>query len=475
MRFPERFFFDLMRRFEKPFLLIRDINGMKVSKLLGILGLCCSAAQLTFADDVVLDIANHAENLNETKSNDIDQQNWLDRHGIYPHLRLQNNAFTSLNYGIGSGKVESISSYSLGLDLDLDRLVGWKNASFHLETVRNFDRQNNELGPSIGSFPLAQIPQNAPKRDVPVFTYQQKLLDNQLDFEVGRKNIVWYFIDDFFLRENFSRLSQFTWMTLPPPYATWSGKVKYDFNDAFFAQLGIWDYDVTKWGYDGWDWRTSGSTGNTTLATVGWNNKDPKRGGHLELTYYKINASENDPYYTVHGTSQVFNANDEVLTHKGADSFILSGGHHLMDLDSKWGSSLYGYGSIGVNTDPWIASGVASDAYVGVTLLDPFGWQGDTIGLKLAVNRLTASKQKYLEDMNIANGGTGYKGKRTSEFVQVYGHFNLGAYVSWDPYLAYGFNPNSYYSPSSLVEPKEGWIAGSVLIFDIGKLLKDKI
>lgn len=404
-----------------------------------------------------------------------EQQDWLKSKGVDLHLRLQNNAFTSINYGVSSGRVESISSYSLGADLDLQKLLHIDNAQLHIEVVRNFDRQNNSLGSTIGGFPLAQIPQNAPVQDVPVFTYQQKLFDQRLDLELGRKNVVWYFIDEFSMYEYFSRLNQYTWLTLPPPYATWSAKAKYDLTDHLYAQVGIWDYDVTKWGYDGWDWSTTGSSGNTTLATLGWKDTDPKTLEHIELTYYKINAAENDPYYTVTGKSKVLYPDEEVRTHKGADAFILSGGKLIKHLDGKIGSGLYAYSSIGVNTDSWIGSGVSSDGYVGLSLLDPLGRKGDVVGVKLAVNQLSKSTQKYLEDSNLISGGTGYTGHRTSEFVQLYGHFNIGRYITFDPYVAYGFHPNTYFSPTTLTEPREGWIAGTVLVFDLGKLIKDKI
>lgn len=386
----------------------------------------------------------------------------LDDLGIYPSFMLQEGLFHSINYGVEPGKVELISSYQIGLDLDLGKLAGLQGGSFHFADVQNYGRINNSVGSLVGSFPLAQIPPNAPRSDVPIFTYQQQLMDNRLDVEVGRKNVVWFFMDEFSAWENFSRLSNYTWLVLPPPYATWSGRVKYEFSPGWYSQVGAWDNNTTLWGSDGWKWNTNHSNGTVYLGTVGYH-RPPSADGtplHYEITGYHIAAPESDPY--------------SGETHHGAQGVIVSAGQLIRQLDpgpyQPTAQALYLYGAAGFNLQGWVDSGVAADAYIGLSWLNPFHRQGDIIGIKAEATRLTAAKQATLQTANLSAGGSGYTASRNTAFIQLYSQLALTRYLSFNPYLAYGFGANTAFRSSTTVKPRSGYVTGFMLTLDLGKL-----
>lgn len=132
--------------------------------------------------------------------------------------------------------------------------------------------------------------------------------------------------------------------------------------------------------------------------------------------------------------------------------------------------ALYLFASAGANNSTWINSGVSADAYAGASWLNPFGRHDDVLGVKVEYNRLSARKQKLLEDANLASGGSGYSGGRDSQFVELFAHFNLGRYLSIDPYVAYGFNANTAFDPYTAQVSHDGWVFGSVLTFNLGAL-----
>lgn len=426
----------------------------------------------TFAADADIPAGTVLQNISlptqAIASPDDTAPGWLAEHGIFPTARLQESLFTSHSLGVQTGKTELISSYSLGLELDLSKLLDIPGGALHIETVRNYGRSNNAVGGTVGAYPLAQIPQNAPKRDVPVFTYEQRLLGNRLDLEVGRKNVVWFFIDEFSMWENFSRLTQYTWLVLPPPYATWSARAKYRFSEHGYLQAGAWEYNTGLWGLDGWNWRTTEATGVTSLLTLGYADRQGALPAHAELTGYYLNAPEDDPYYTVAGTSQVLNSSQAAQRHKGANGLIASAGKVVQRFDAE--QALYLFASAGANNSTWINSGVSADAYAGASWLNPFGRHDDVLGVKVEYNRLSARKHKLLEDANLASGGSGYSGGRDSQFVELFAHLNLGRYLSIDPYLAYGFNANTAFDPYTAQTSHDGWVFGTVLTFNLGAL-----
>jgi carbohydrate-selective porin OprB len=403
----------------------------------------------------------------------------LDGLGIYPSVILMENAFDSGTLGIAPGKVQLVSTIGLGLDLDLTKLAGIDGGAFHFSYLRNYSRINNPVTPSMGVFPLGFVPPNAPRSDVPVFTYEQHLLDHKLDIEVGRKQFISYFVDEYALWEDLSSTYGYAFLTLAPPYGLWMGRVRYEFGGGLYAQAAVYEFNNNLWGRSGWDWSTSGDTGVTFLETLGYHRgyRDTPYPWHAELTSYTNTARQNDPYYTNNGTSSVFDKTSSVQTHYGASGFILRGGRVFYRADggeSAHGedvSALYAFGSIGVNPQSWAPSGVAYDAYAGVAWLNPFGLANDVLGVKVEADRLTSREQKFLSDANLSVGGGGYRSPRTTEFAQVYSHFIFGKWASVDPFVAYGVGANTVFDPYTTLRPKNGYVLGCFLIINLGNLV----
>lgn len=400
--------------------------------------------------------------LHESKQKDLSA--WLDEHGIYPSILLRSKLFYSIDYGLpeGQGKAEEISLLALNVDLDLEKLLGIPAASFHLETENNFTRRNNAIGSSFGSFPLAQLPPNAPRRDVPVFSYSQRLFNDNVVLDMGRKNVTWYFVDRFSAWEAGSRMDTITWLTAPPPYATWMIQGRAELGNHFYIKAGAWEYNVKNWGYDGWNFRTNGATGTTSLLSLGYQEplESTPYAQHIELVGYYINAEEAAPY-----TGEM---------HKGNRGIIFNAGKIITRFDNDLAAppdALYLYGVYGANQKPWNMAGVTYNATVGMAWTQAFGRPGDTLGIKYNHTRLTKEKWRALDDSGIASGGSGNRYGRDSAFVMLYGFFNLKRVLSINPYIAYGFSPNTAYNPYSAEQPQEGFFTGAIVTLSISDLI----
>ncbi|MFT4190635.1 MAG: hypothetical protein QM617_03805 [Comamonas sp.] len=399
-----------------------------------------------------------------TQPQQNDVARWLDERGIYPSILLRSKLFYSASYGLPSGQhqLENITLLALNLDLDLGKLLNIQGGSFHLETENNFIRRNNAIGSSFGSFPLAQLPPNAPRRDVPVFSYAQRLSDGKADFEIGRKNITWYFLDAFAPWENGSRMETMTWLTAPPPYATWMAQGSVKLGSHGYLKAGLWEYNIQNWGYSGWNFGFDGASGATGLLSAGYREEPnetlyPRR---LDLTGYYINADEADPYTGTY--------------HTGNRGLILSAGQVVQRFGknpTETSQGLYVYGVLGANLEPWNAAGVSNNATVGATWINAFGRTGDSIGVKYTHTRLSRDEWQSLNEANISSGGSGVLYGRNTSFLMLHGAFNVTSYLSVNPFIAYGFKPNTAYNSSSTEKPREGFFMGAVATINIGNLL----
>ncbi|MBJ7220342.1 MULTISPECIES: carbohydrate porin [unclassified Brenneria] len=400
----------------------------------------------------------------DNKNPDNEFYTWLDDNGIYPTVLLRSKLFYSIDYGLSSGQnqLQDISLLALNLDVDLEKLLNIPSASFHLETENNFTRRNNAIGSSFGSFPLAQLPPNAPRRDVPVVSYTQRLFNDRVAVDMGRKNVTWYFMDRFAAWEGGSRMDSITWLTAPPPYATWMFQGRVDLGRHFYTRAGFWEYNVKNWGYDGWNFRTNGSSGTTSLFTLGYDEPldstlYPK---HFEVVGYYVNAKETAP--------------DTGIEHKGNRGFIISAGQvvkRFNQQNAETAEALYLYGMYGANLKPWNAAGVTYNATVGMAWTNAFGREGDTLGIKYNHTRLTKEKWQALDEANINSGGGGNIHGRDSAFIMLYGSFGVTRYLSVNPFIAYGFSPNTAYNPDTPQQPREGFFTGAVMTFSIGDLM----
>lgn len=400
--------------------------------------------------------------VSETTHNDV--YRWLDDHGIYPNVLLRSKLFYSIDYGLAEGqnKLEEISLLALNLDLDLAKLMGIPGASFHMETESNFTRRNNAIGSSFGSFPLAQLPPNAPRRDVPVFSYAQRLFDDRLVLDMGRKNVTWFFVDQYSQLEAGSSMDAITWLTGPPPFATWMFQGTATLGNNVYVKTGFWEYNVQNWGYDGWNFRTNGASGTTSLFSLGYGESlaETRYPQHVEVTGYYVNAAEAAPY-----TGQ---------DHKGNRGIIARAGKMVTRFDSATSgdpNGLYLYGLYGANLKPWNMAGVSYNATLGMAWTQAFNQPGDVIGVKYNHTRLTKEKWQALDEASIASGGTGNTHGRDSAFVMLYGSFAFNRFLSINPYIAYGFSPNRAYNPYTFEQPQEGFFTGAIVTLNISDLI----
>ncbi|MGA3682811.1 carbohydrate porin [Pseudomonas graminis] len=404
---------------------------------------------------------------------------YLHDHGYYPSLQLAQDLYASPTYGLRDTSMEHQQSVYGQLHVDLAKAFNIPDAWLHMRISNNYSRKNRNIGSQVGAYPFALVPPSYQRNKVIYFFYEQKLLDKRLTYNIGRKSVAAFFLDEFSGWDFASRSWGFANLVSPPFPSMWGASVKYQFTSAWYVKAGVHEYNTKLGPTNGWVWSTASSPGWTGLAEIGRHQgfADNRYPSHYELAFYNIHAPQNDPYYTEQGQSRAFNPKQSAQTHKDNKGLLLTAGKVIWRADNgptagNTPTAATVFGGIGNTLSNWTASGVNTDAYVGTSLLNPFGNSpNDAVGLKVEWTRLTSREQHWLEERNLAAGGTGYEQRRNTTSVQLFGQFNLTRNLSTQAFVMYGFNPNLAFNSSSTDTPTSGYAFGVNFTYNLTGLI----
>ncbi|MDP4021197.1 carbohydrate porin [Methylobacterium sp. NEAU 140] len=202
-------------------------------------------------------------------------------------LDLGNGLSLLLNYTSESaanpvGGIRRGTAYAgqgfFGIDADLGRLAGLDGASLHAVVTQRHGRSLSQdfIGNNTS---VQEIFGGGQTARLTILSYQQKLLDNRLDIEVGRlvANVAFLASPIYCNFQNNAtcgnptfafKTTNFTFF----PVATWGAHAKYFFTDAVFLHVGAYEVNPrTQRGTDnGVDWSTRGATGAVIPFELGY-------------------------------------------------------------------------------------------------------------------------------------------------------------------------------------------------------------
>jgi porin len=244
-------------------------------------------------------------------------------------LDLGNGISMVLNYtgqfaANPSGGIRQGSAYAgqiaFGLDADLGRLAGIDGGSVHTVVTQRHGRSlaKDDIG-FDGS--VQEIYGGGQTAHLTLLSYEQKLLDNRLDIEVGRVLANPNFLGSP-LYCNFQnnatcgapksifKLTNFTYW----PIATWGGHAKAWLTDKVFIHAGIYEVNprAQQDNQNGIDWSTQGATGVLIPVEAGYSTNfgnDPlPRNYSVGMVFDR--SDYKDPVLDLRGGARVFSGLD---------------------------------------------------------------------------------------------------------------------------------------------------------------------
>ena len=241
-------------------------------------------------------------------ANEPTQDSLLAERGITPYGALTAEVFSNLSGGNETG-TSVFGLLELGIDMDLDRLAGWQETTFHISGLWT---GGEDPSVNVGDFnTLSNIA--APDS---VFFYeawlQKFFLDEKVRIKLGQMAVDSDFMGSeyggVFINSAFGILPTFSGNTAVATYplGALGAVIQYAFTDATYAQLGIYDGDAGADDEHGVDYDFGSEEGaaivyeiGTSASIIGGLNGAYKLGGlyHTgEFTEFRDGSMEDDNY-----------------------------------------------------------------------------------------------------------------------------------------------------------------------------------
>ena len=204
------------------------------------------------------------------------QGQWLVDHGITPHLTFTQLYFANPGVGVETDQSESVSIFTVGASLDLEKMIGLSGGTIHYEHLFAPWIHNLNYGMQASSTIVGTLGPYIPKTShLTLFTYEQKLLDDKLTLEAGKSNAGNYFALPMCNSPTLcvSATLQNIVGINPPPYANWSARMAYDLSPKLRVQTGWWRSDAAFPFTNGWESNSGdigGQMSNVYLANMSY-------------------------------------------------------------------------------------------------------------------------------------------------------------------------------------------------------------
>ncbi|WP_244118695.1 carbohydrate porin [Burkholderia gladioli] len=393
--------------------------------------------------------------------------------GITPSLSLTQFYLDNPSAGQQTGNHEALTFLTVGADINLQKMVGFPGATIHFQQAFAPFVFNTLYGTQVGDSIVGQPSPYVPRKAyLTLFTWEQKFLEGRGTVEFGKSNSGNYFavpVCDLPYR-CFSPILQDAGQMNPIISANWGARIAYKFTNEITAQVGVWKSDANYPYNNGWAWSTQGPQSNTYLANVTYRT-DPQQDRYArnyELLFFHNTASHQDfkspgpitpgPYK---GSSGIYLGAKQVVWHPDGDVAGAPGPF-----------SLSVFGNLTSSFDQHNATGLESTGTLGLSAKGLLkGRPYDTVSARVSYTRNTASEQNFIEQTNLALGGTGYKVGRNEYAVQVDANIIVTPSVIVSPYIVRIFNANSWMMPFTTAKPNNGIAYGIIVTFLFDKML----
>ncbi|WP_158811735.1 carbohydrate porin [Beijerinckia sp. L45] len=401
--------------------------------------------------------------------------------GITLHLFEVETYYNNLNSGIVKNSSSNTAFFVAGADFDMGHIANITGGTVHVEE-QLFHGEVNVLstGARYGGLTSGYEPvYNPTDNQLTVLTYEQKFANDKLDIEIGRTNALRAFILPICpnLVSCWNDVVEQDARTRTGHSASWGARAAYNITPALYVQAGAYEDNPDAEAEHGFNFAATKSTGAILLGEVGYKTdyttaKYPER---VEAVGFYNTSTVADPYFTTTGQSAALNPGQPLRMNTGDGGFVLDAIKTVWRADGGLTDNLHptalaAYASVSAP----VTSGalVSMESYVGLTLLAPFQSRPfDTFGAKIHFTQLSNREQAYLQDSNIAAGGSGYTKSRNGIEFELSSHHQIASYLAINTTIQYFANNNNFYNPASTVASRDGFYFGMDAAVPIGAIL----
>ena len=377
--------------------------------------------------------------------------------------------------GVAEGDT-NVGQLQFGADLDLKRLLGIEGGSFHFVIYRDYGQALNQN--FTGTFTKQQyIYKNAfPQLHLGLFAYEQKLLDNRLDIQLGRLGSTTYyghlvtncqFMSGTTCGEPRMLVAE-TGLSLLPS-ATWGTNVKFRSTAHTYIESGIFEVNPTTAPSNGLHFSVNQATGYTVPAEFGWVNADANTTPYpfeLKAGAYVSTAPLADPYYNTLGLSRGLHGGTAREDSFVRDGIYVMGDRVIWRPDPDRPTSINVFGGIVQQLEE--AEIMRQQIYAGFVWTAPSALRPkDTLGLSISEFELTPGERYFLRDARLKAGGSGTNAAHQIAYDLTYS-VHLWRGVELMPSLQYIQHPDNSTITKTTTVPANLFVYGIGIRMDLG-------
>lgn len=399
--------------------------------------------------------------------------NWLENAGIDFRLPVTEQLMGNPSEGSRPGVIASGNWVNPTLTFDLHKILGIPDAKLRFQDEFRFlklaDGPNNATGfqgASNSGFLGNQHRLTKEPNSLSEASYEQLLLDERLDLEVGRMNLKRYFFtancDSILLGS--CQLNQLTNNANlgPPAFSEWAGRAAWNITPDTYVQVGSQEVDPHGKSTRGFDLGVDQATGYVTLAELAYKTSFAETAypEFWEFGGYSMHAPHTDPIATKH----VIDTSSGIGLDGQKTVWRADGG--ASNNPAVQHANLYFQSMQGLDE----TSVYATQISVGGTFYGPIPSRPfDFIGAKVTYMTLTSHEQKFLASQRFAAGGP-KSFPSTSYYLELNSHVQLAKGVVLEPVVQYVIDPDTVYNPK-VKQAKSGVVLALSVVVGLGELL----
>ena len=363
---------------------------------------------------------------------------------------------------------------SLGVDLDLHRLVGIPGGQIHVTLAVPFGtsvqtRSGNYLQTQSLWFPIHKL-------ELAQLAYEHTLMGGKLNLYAGRTNATAAFARTTYGCSFVSGsqcpfyLTLFTAGITGFPYVTWGARARFNPARKFYLQSGVFSIDPGRRFVSGFDLGLKTATGVIVPVEAGYETdfSNDRRPRHLRVGGWYNNAPSTDPLLNARRVSRVLDPGAPLVNRFARGGFYVVADQVLFRPDASR-RALAIFGSFAAPFDS--REILASQAVAGALFTGPWAKRpSDTAGLMVTRIVFTRPQALYLNQVLARNGGTGTIAAQQYQIEVNYG-FRLARGVTVTPNLQYLVHPDIYRRQDATRVPGNALIVGVRAAISLGDLL----
>ena len=373
----------------------------------------------------------------------------------------------------------NVGQFQLGASFNLDKIVGWKGAQFHITFVRDYgDSQSVNLG---GTFVKTQeIYKNIYQINrMGVFALEQKLDHDKIDIFVGRLGSTTFYgrlANSCNFQSGISCsvpqiLNSSSGVTFPTS-ATWGGNVRWRIGSDTYVEAGAFEVDPYIQDTSGFYWSTKHATGFSVPfeAAKGIYDLDKSRyPSSFKVGGYYSTAPFNDPYLNTKGQSLGLHGGTAEPNQHIRHGFYIMGEKAVWRPSDRDARSIALFGG-------WIQpledeEVMRTQVYGGAVLRAPlYSRPHDILSFETSYFRLSDKERQFLDDARLRAGGTGRNKPNEYAFELDYSAL-LYRGVRLAPNVLYIVNPDNALLPKTPVLSKNEIVLGLKFTLNLSGLL----